>query len=141
MRTLIMLSICLFFAIAAPAQTTTPTPDTTTPTLEQCRANYPLWAGDKTDPKMSDVLKSLSTDELLERGRTMGRCGQIAGMPTGSKVNSQNITQLFTATLESSRYSLLAEIYLGNVMFRYRQYIERHGEMEQFLREDAAGQR
>jgi hypothetical protein len=88
------------------------------PTVDQCRANMAAWA-DQTIP---EVIAKLSYRELRKRANEMDLC---------EKSDPKN-EETYIAV--SSAYDIELEA-------RLIDFIQRHGLLEQFKSEDAAGQR
>jgi hypothetical protein len=128
---IIAVSIILLFGSAALAQTTP------TPTLEQCRANYVAWDTSKATSadKLFEFMKPLSQATLFERATAMSACVEVAGFQHGKgRATHQDF-------IEFVQYESLSKDYWMFLTLRYKAYLMRHDEINQFIREDAAGKR
>jgi hypothetical protein len=93
------------------------------PTVEQCRADQRLWLSVMHDEHaFKDAVSQLSVETLKERSREMRDC---------FAVDSENARDYFD----------LVTGYGTELSGRYKNFIERHHLMTQFLAEDAAGKR
>ena len=90
------------------------------PTVEQCRADERLWSTQLTENP--EIIKSLRHDQLNDRTLEMANC----------------------AAVDRDRQSVYAETaarFNMKLMVRLLDFIKRHKLLDQFMAEDAAGQR
>jgi hypothetical protein len=99
------------------------------PTIQQCRADFAMWQVKSTN------FDSLSTADMMHRGEVMSLCGM-----TGKTQRAANMTTLDEA-IEIGQWIGLESSYELRIMTRMLNYIKRHGQLEQFWKEDAAGLR
>jgi superfamily II RNA helicase len=103
------------------------------PTIQQCRADVEMWK-----PKSSDYQSfydALSTSELMHRAKLLTVCGIVAANErTGQLVTLDEAIQI-------GAWSDLQGMYALQWANRAMSYIKRHGELEQFWKEDTGGQR
>jgi hypothetical protein len=101
------------------------------PTLAQCRTYKQMWAirGRHNEEDSS----SLTYEQMRLRAQTLVLCNSV--------VLNQHKEMTHEDYLESRPYADLSDAYVGQLLVRLHHYIARHGEMDQFTQEDAAGQR
>jgi hypothetical protein len=116
----------LFLALCAP------TLAQDAPTIQQCRADAAMW---EPQPYKESYFDVLSMGELDHRQTVLLAC-VIAGTNrrSGNKVT-------FDEALETDQWNQLQSVYSSHEVGRLLNYIRRHGEWEQFNKEDAAGRR
>jgi hypothetical protein len=102
------------------------------PTIQQCRADVAMWS---PQPYAESFFDALSMAELDHRHTILLQCG-IAG---ASQRGGNKVT--FDEALEIDQWMQLDGIYNSHEIGRLLNYIKRHGEWEQFNKEDAAGRR
>jgi hypothetical protein len=120
MKTIIAVTLLLFAGAAQAQEHAHPSPDL-------CRANARSWEDQALVDKKS-VAKSLAKlgiREIYLRNSEMAGCLMLDG-------NTQN---------EIERYQFVLAAYVGESERRHHHFIVRHNLDQQFLDEDAAGQR
>ena|ERR1035438_6805285 len=102
------------------------------PTIQQCRTDIAMWT---PQPYSEPFFDALSMAELEHRHTILLQCG-IAGASqrVGNKVT-------FEEVLELDGWKQLDGLYSSHEVGRLLNYIKRHGEWEQFNKEDASGRR
>jgi hypothetical protein len=95
------------------------------PLPAQCRADYDLWYGDK-----KEALDHLSFKELNERQGELWKCANV-DIRDNIGSHGYNLRE----------YLSLSMMYGLKLSQRFQSYMNRHGEMQKFLNEDAAGKR
>ncbi len=107
-----------------------PVPAQDAPTMQQCRTNVAMWT---PQPYAESFFDALSAKELDRRHTALLQCG-IAGanQRAGNKVTLDE-------ALELDQWKQLDGTYEEHEVARLFHYIKRHGEWEQFNKEDAAG--
>ena len=102
------------------------------PTIQQCRTDVAIWT---PQPYAELFFDALSMAELEHRHTILLQCGIAgAGQRVGNKVT-------FDEALELDGWKQLDGLYSSHEIGRLLSYIKRHGEWEQFNKEDAAGRR
>jgi hypothetical protein len=102
------------------------------PTMQQCRTNVAIWT---PQPYAESFFDILSMPELEHRHNLLLLCGIAGGnQRVGSKVT-------FDEALEIDQWRQLDGVYESHEVARLLHYIKRHGEWEQFNKDDAAGLR
>lgn len=91
------------------------------PTVDQCRADQRLWSSGDANA-FKDATSRLSLRALKQRSDEMGDC---------FAVDSERSHQYFS----------LVAAYATELSGRYKDFIDRHNLMAQFLAEDATGKR
>lgn len=108
-------ALFLFLAVSSLAQDHAPT-------VEQCRADQRLWSSVHDEYALKDAVSKLSVQTLKQRSHQMNDC--------------------FAVDSENGRdYFGLVAAYGLELGRRYKNFIDRHNLMAQFLAEDAAGKR
>lgn len=93
------------------------------PTVEQCHADQRLWSSVMQDEHtFENAVSKLSVQTLKQRSDEMRDC---------FAVDSEN----------GHSYFVLVAAYATELSGRYKNFIDRHNLMAQFLAEDAAGKR
>src|SRR5437660_8975033 len=96
------------------------------PLPAQCRADYDMWYADN-----KDALDRLSFQEINQRQVEMWQCGSVV------LAENQNNRKNGSAEFDWRDYLIFSLMNGGKMSQRYESYLRRHGEMQQFLNEDA----
>ncbi len=113
--------------------------DGPTLTLKQCRADFAAWDVPLQVTGWTISQSSLPFDELEKRESTLSACGDVA---REHKLYSVPVVDAGVEyRSEMDRFEGLGNLYRASKHTRLQHYVFRHGGMEQFLAEDAAGKR
>ncbi|HKS80590.1 MAG TPA: hypothetical protein VJR23_03725 [Candidatus Acidoferrales bacterium] len=123
MKKIALLSLLFASAVFAQSQSTSQT----LPTPEQCTANLHAWY-----PNRQTDAKELHADELETRVAQMAAC---SGMASGA------LAEYKTLVDDAAEYERLVDTYEHSYAQRLFHFIQRHGELAEFAKEDAAGKR
>jgi hypothetical protein len=101
------------------------------PTVNQCRADASVWNAAVMNHNPEFSKSKLSVTELSLRQDEMHDCRSVDPERVGDSASFQR----------SDTYRLLEALYTNEIAWRASNFINRHGLWQQFLDEDAAGQR
>ena len=120
-----LLGFIVFCAVTALAQDA--------PTLQQCRANYAMWLSPHENSEA--YFDAISMPDIMHRSKVLLQCGIV-----GATQRPGNMVTLEDA-IEIGKWSDLEGLYESHGLTRVLSFVKRHGELDQFWKEDKAGQR